>query len=221
MNQRISVLLDDLGLAIGSAGGVEMIDFDLAGGGYVHHTRVPVALTGYALVSQPFARGKFPEYGFLGLIRARPSMDETEAEAFAAVCGVDVAPPFWNNPGPFAFHLWDVIDRYELGDFFQRVPGQYSGGDHYAMRPRGFDFTDPNWPEIPGALAEWRKAYRALPAARQLMVATILGLYNQADDKIWLVRVPKKWHAAEGVDIIKGAGYLADWARLVALYPGW
>lgn len=182
---------------------------------------MPVAVTGYALVSLPFARGRFPEYSFLNLVRARPSMDDTEAEAFAAVCGVKVAPPFWDRPGPFATHLWDVIDRHELGAFFERLPGSHPSGDHYAMRPRGFTYTDPGWPEIPGAMAAWRKAYKALSTERQLMVATILALYNQAADKTWLVRVPKKWHAAEGVAILNGAGYLTDWARLVALYPAW
>lgn len=213
-------LLDGFGLALG-AGGVEMTDFDLAGQCYVHHTQMPVALVGYALVSPAFARGRFPDVSFIDLIRKRPSMDEREAVALAAVCGVEVEPPFWGNPEPFAAHLWDVIARYELGAFFVRVARSYGNGDHQAMRPRGFDWSDPGQPEIPGAIAKWRKDYKVLPAARQLMVATILQLYMQREDKTWMVRVPKKWHAAEGIEILRDAGYLKDWAKLIARYPGW
>ncbi len=213
-------LLDELGFALGSAG-VEIVEFDLAGECYVHHTQKPIALTAYAQVSLPFARGRFPDFSFLDLIRKRPSMDEREAAAFAAVCGVEVAPPFWGNVKPFAAHLWNVIDKYELGAFFVRTERSYGEGDHQRMRPRGFDWNDPEQPEIPGALAQWRKDFRALSPARQLMVATVLQLYMQKDDKYWMVRVPKKWHAAEGVEILRDAGYLKDWSRLVALYPGW
>jgi len=53
------------------------------------------------------------------------------------------------------------------------------------------------------------------------MVATIMTLYLQRDDKRWMVRVPKKWHAVDGVLSLRDAGYLQDWAKLVALYPGW
>ncbi len=56
---------------------------------------------------------------------------------------------------------------------------------------------------------------------RQLLVATILQLYFQSEDTYWMVRVQKKWHAAEGVDILQANGALQDWARLYVLYPGW
>ncbi len=52
------------------------------------------------------------------------------------------------------------------------------------------------------------------------MVASIIRLYN-SDESRWLVRVPKKWHAAEGIKILRDHGALADWGRLIALYPGW
>lgn len=213
-------LLDELGLALGAAG-VEMTDFDLAGQCYIHHTKIPIALAGYALVSNAFARGRFPDTSFIELIHKRPSMDESEAEAFAAVCGVKVEPPFWGNPEPFGKHLWDVIARYELEPFYERVERHNGKGEHYAMRPRGLDWSNPGWPEIPGALAKWRTDYKALPPARQLIVMTILNLYNQSLDNKWMFRVPKKWHAADGIQLLREAGYLQDWARLFALYPGW
>lgn len=221
-NTAVANLLDEMGLAIG-ASQVEIIDFRQAESCYVHHTRVPVALAAYALVSPTFARGRFPKLSFLDLIRKCPAMDETESSALAAVCGAEVAPPFWGNPEPFGKHLWDVIARYDLGAFFERVERRYgSVGDHYLMRPRGFDWSDPEQPEIPGALAKWRSDYKALQPVRQLMVATVLQLYRQGDDPYWMVRVPKKWHASEGIAVLHGhGGALVDWARLYALYPGW
>ncbi len=219
----VAELLDRLGLAIG-ASHVEIVDFKQAESCYIHHTQVPVALTGYALVSPAFARGRFPKLSFIDLIHKRPSMGEIEACAIAAVCGAEVVPPFWSNPEPFSDHLWSVIARHGLEPFFERVGERYrfgSRGDHYLMRPRGFNWSDPDQPEIPGALAKWRADYKKLPPARQLMVATILQLYRQGGDPCWMVRVPKKWHAAEGVEILKKDGALQDWARLYALYPGW
>lgn len=221
ISDATSHLLDRFGLAIGPAG-VQITDFDLAGQrGYIHHAHVPVAVTGYAVVAPVFARGRFPDYTFINLIHTRPSMDEQDATALAALCGVDVAPPFWGNPEPFAAHLWDVIDRYDLGAFFERVDSPQASADHYRMRPRSataYEFDKPGASEV---ISQWRKDYRALPLAKQLMVATILNLYLMRDDTIWMVRVPKKWHAAEGIEVLQAAGYLTDWAKLVALYPGW
>lgn len=217
----VSELLDQLGLAIGSSQ-VEIIDFKQAESCYVHHTQRPVALTGYALVSPILARGRFPKFSFIDMIQKRPAMDEREACAFAAVCGADAVPPFWGNPQPFGTHLWEIIERYRLEQFFERIAVPYgSNGDHYFMRPRGFDWSNPERPEVPGALAKWRSDYKKLSPARQLFVATVLQLYKSGDDPYWMVRVPKNWHAAEGVEILRDQGVLADWGRLYALYPGW
>lgn len=219
--REVAELLDDLGLAIG-ARQVEIVDFNLAESAYVHHSRVPVALAGYAMVSPVFARGRFPKYSFIEMIRKRPSMDSYEARALAAVCGAEMAPLSWRDPEAFGRHLWDIIRRYELDPFFERTERRYgSAGDQYLMRPRGFDWADPDNPEIPDALAKWRADYRKLPPARQLMVATILQLYRQGDDPYWMVRVPKNWHASEGITTLRDHGALEDWARLYALYPGW
>ena len=89
------------------------------------------------------------------------------------------------------------------------------------MRPRGFDWTQTDPPELPGGLQKWRSDYRKLPPDRQLLVATILQLYLQGPDRHWMVRVPKHWHAAEGIEVLRAQGALADWGRLYALYPGW
>lgn len=216
-SHEVTQLLNELGLAIGTN---EISFSDL----YIHHTRVPVAVTGYALISPSFARGRFPKFTFIDLIQKRPSMDETEVCALANLCGTEVTPPFWGNPEPFGVFLWEVIERYDLNLFFERVSDQSrygSKGDHYLMRPRGFDWADPEEKEIPGALGKWREAYRKLPPVRQLMVATVLQLYMQRKDSYWMVRVPKGWNAAEGISILRSHGALADWAKLYALYPGW
>lgn len=219
LKSEVAQLLDDLGLAIGETQ-VELVDFKQAETCYIHHTRTPVALAGYAMVSAAFARGRFPTFSFLDMIKKRPSMDETEACALAAICGAQVTPPFWGNPVPFGKHLWDAIERYELSAFFERTEKPYgSPGEHYFMRPRGFKW-DSDWSESPEALKKWRADYKKLPAVRQLMVTTILRLYN-SDETSWLVRVPKKWHAAEGIEILRDQGALIDWAKIYALYPGW
>lgn len=219
----VAALLDELGLAIGSHQ-VEIVDFHQAESCYVHHTRVPVAVVGYALVSPAFAQGRFPTFSFLDLIAKRPSMDEGEACAVATICGAEAEPPFWGNPGPFGKQLWTIIDRYDLHEFFDRLDPKHAygtGGDHYLMRPRGSDCQKDD-AENEAILKEWRSNYKQLPEFKQLLVATIIRLYN-SDEKRWLVRVPKKWHAAEAISILKkqGQSVLPDWARLYALYPGW
>ena len=70
-------------------------------------------------------------------------------------------------------------------------------------------------------MAEWRRAYKALPPVRQMMVATIIWLYRGEPDKTWLARLPSTWHAADAVAALVEAGALRDWSRFVALYPGW
>ncbi|SHI12469.1 hypothetical protein [Pollutimonas bauzanensis] len=221
ISSHVADLLDNLGLTLGSHQ-VELVNFKRAKQCSVRHDQVPVAITGYTLVSPAFARGRFPECSFIDMIEKRSSMDDRDACALAAICGVDVMPPFWGNPRPFGEHVWNIIDLYELGAFFERVNHRYGNeGDHYLMRPRGLDWSDPDQPELPGGLQKWRSDYRELPPVRQLMVATVLQLYLQGDDRYWMVRVPKKWHAAEGIEILHAQGVLADWAKLYALYPGW
>lgn len=117
-----------------------------------------------------------------------------------------------------------MIAKYEMDRFFERLPDEkrYGGpGGHFLMRPRGFEWTKPDQQELPAVLAQWRADYRKLPVNRQLMVATVLQLYRQGEDKWWMVRVPKAWHASEGVASLKAAGMLGDWARLYTAYAGW
>jgi hypothetical protein len=146
-------------------------------------------------------------------------MDGAEKRALAAVCGASVeGPPEGSGrPRAFAAHLLDVIARYELDAFFLRDPSRSING--IDVRPGGIDRrTDAVDPK---AMAEWRRAFKALPPARQMMVATIITLYRGEPDKTWLSRLPNTWHAADAVAALLEAGALRDWGRLVALYPGW
>ena len=214
-------ILKQLGLDV-DAGHVQIGDIDVASSGYVHHSRVPVAIAGYAMASPIFARGRFPDATFIDLVLKRPAMDQHEVIAFAAVCGIQVSPPFWGNPGPFAAHLWDVIERYQLSPFFERVDQAHCvDGDHYAMRPRGLDWTTLSPLDPPHGIDQWRAQYRKLSTPTQLMVVTILHLYLQRKDSTWMLRVPKKWHASDAINALREHGMLHDWAKLLALYPGW
>lgn len=210
-------LLTQINLAIGKSG-VRLASLERC---YVHHSLLPVALVGYALADPGFAKARFPDTEFLHLVRKRPQMDMHETGALAALCGADAVLPSWDNPEPFSAHLFGVIDKYNLGAFFVYLERNGGSPRHYALRPRGFDWDSADPLEIPGAIDQWRRSYRALPTERQLMVATIMTLYLQRDDKRLMVRVPKKWHAVDGVLSLRDAGYLQDWAKLVALYPGW
>jgi hypothetical protein len=117
----------------------------------------------------------------------------------------------------FAAHLVDVITRYQLDAFFTRDPSRAING--IDVRPRGIA---PHTDQVDkAAMSEWRRAFKAAPTVRQIMVATIICLYRGDADKLWLSRTPSTWHAADAVAALAEAGALRDWGRLVALYPGW
>jgi hypothetical protein len=86
------------------------------------------------------------------------------------------------------------------------------------VRPRGIDWRTEQVDAE--AMAEWRRAYKTLAPARQMLVATIITLYCGEPDKTWLARLPSTWHAADAIAALLGAGAQRYWARLVALYPG-
>lgn len=219
---RVEKVLFELGLA-STAAGIEIVDPRRAETCYIHHTCRPAAVAGYAQVSVSFARGRFPNFAFVDLIAARPAMDDGEVCALAVLCGADVTEDCLRSPAAaFGRHLWAVIDRYELGAFFERLAptrAYGTGGEHFLTVPRGADGLATN-EQNEAVRAKWRADYRKLPEYRQLLVASIIRLYN-SNEKLWLVRVPKAWHAADGLKALRDAGVLADWGRLVALYPGW
>ncbi len=72
-----------------------------------------------------------------------------------------------------------------------------------------------------GAWKGGRADYRAMTAAQQMLAASIIWLYRGGKDNRWLRRVPCTWHAADAIDEMRRRDALADWGRLIPLYPGW
>jgi hypothetical protein len=216
-----AALLEQFGIEL-STRGLVVTDFAKAESACIHHSRVPVAVVAMALASPTFARGWFPKLRLIDVVAKAPVMDGAEKRALAAVCGASVEglPEGSGRAPAFAAHLLDVIARYELDAFFTREPDRAVNG--IDVRPRGIDRrTDAVRAVDSKAMTECRRAFKALPAVRQMMVATILCLYRGEADKLWLARLPSNWHAADAVASLSDAGALRDWGQLVALYPGW
>jgi hypothetical protein len=212
-------LLESFGMELSAGGLLVMTDFAKAESAYIHHSTVPVAVVAMAMASPTFARGRFPKLRLVDVVAKAPSMDGREQRALAAVCGasIDGLPEGSGRAPAFATHLVDVIARHELDAFFLRDARLSING--IDVRPRGFDYrTSEVDKEV---MTEWRRRYKALPPARQMLVATIIWLYRGGADKTWLARLPSTWLAADAVAALLEAGALRDWGRLVAMYPGW
>lgn len=194
-----------------------VVDEHRARSAYIHHSTVPVAAVAFALCRPEFASFRFPALTLRQLVARRPVMDSREARALAAVCGIDVAERI--DPAAFRTHLHVVIARYRLHPFFMcDVRPAMNGID---VRPGAVDWSTTE--EVDGpALKTWQRGFRQAALIRQMMIATIVWLYSGGPDKLWLHRQPCKWHVVNAIDELqRGAGTLRDWAKLVALYPGW
>lgn len=198
---------------------LEFTDMNRAENGYIHHSRMPVALAAFAAISPTFARGRFPKVRLVELVAKRPSMDEDEAVALAEIGGTTVQPPFWSNRLPFCDHLADVCERRLLwhrphkGEgVFYLEEGQPKTLEHF--RPLGYDGE--------ADLKQFRRVIKDMTEAQRILVATIVTLYRgDASDKTWLGRW-SNWLAADAMPIIRADVTLCtDWHKLVALYPGW
>jgi hypothetical protein len=81
------------------------------------------------------------------------------------------------------------------------------------------DWDTEEWDKA--AMAEWRRAYKNLPSALQMFIASVIWLYHGKATNKWLERLPHKWHVADALPIMKSAGLIGDWAKLVVTYQGW
>jgi hypothetical protein len=195
------------------------VDFDRAPGAPVHHSQVPVALVAWARASPVFARGLLPGTNLVDVVTKAPSMDGVEKAALAAVCGVKLDRLLVGSAAAplFQAQLVRIIEGYSLEAFYFRDPRNAING--IDVRPRGVNYHGNTIDQ--GAISTWRVAYRRLPPARKMLVATILWLYRGNVDKTWLKGQSCKWHAADAVEELAAVGALQDWGKLVALYPGW
>ena len=212
LREEVEELLETFGVELSA--GVPQLNRMNKARGYIHHSTEPAALVAMAIAHPVFARDRFPKMKLVNLIVKRPSMDWREIWALALACGVDDIDVF-DSAKPFYAHLIDVIERYDFNELFGRDPDT-KGND---IRPRGYVWS--NSDDDPPAMKAWRQTFKRLPLAKQKMAATILWLYRGAEDKYWFTRMPCGWHAADAIPVIRDAGYLNDWGRLVALYPGW
>ncbi|CAI9898881.1 TPA: hypothetical protein NH684_002288 [Pseudomonas aeruginosa] len=199
-------------------------DIQKASQGYIHHSQQPAALAAYAAVNPTFAAGRFPGYTLTSLVDKVPSMDYAEYAALSLVCGADI-PSFegWDARAfIFGQAAWQIVEKYELQGCFERqsvrdpVPG-----DHYNMRPRGYNWGGDH-EAIPDALKSMRKCYRAMTPVQQVMTLTVMHLYRQGKDKFFLTGgCPTKIMAADALHVLREQGALPDWAHLVTHYAGW
>ena len=141
------------------------------------------------------------------------------------VCGASI-PTFSSaseRGNIFGQAVWGIVEAYSLEGCFEHVERAYgSEGSHYNLRPRGFDWVGGEEP-VAEYLKAMRKSYRAMSPLQQIMVLTIMHLYNQGEDKIFLTGgCPTKIPAAEAMEILRRNGSaLSAWGYMVTHYAGW
>ena len=200
-------------------------DVHTASQSYTHHSLQPVALAAYAAVNGTFAAGRFPNWALVDMVDKVPCMDGAELTALSMVCGASI--PTFSSASElgniFGQAVWDIVEAYSLEGCFEHVERAYgSEGSHYNLRPRGFDWAGGEEP-VPESLKAMRKSYRAMSPLQQIMVLTIMHLYNQGEDKIFLTGgCPTKIPAAEAMDILRSNGpALSAWGYMVTHYAVW
>jgi hypothetical protein len=175
-----------------------------------------LSLVALALKSGEAAKIRYPNYRLTRLVADRLDMDETDIANLSAILGTDLVGDADPMRRPFDLLLRRTITKYALGILFY---DDGLGVHHQSIRPKGYDFFDEE--VIALDMERWRADYRAMSLERQMLAASILWLFRGGADNFWLRRVPCTWHAADAIARMKEAGVLEDWARLLALYPGW
>lgn len=215
-------LLKQLGIAPVGHGVWGFTDIDTASKCYVHHSQQPTALAAYAVVNPTFAAGRFPGYLLRDMVDKIPCLDYAEYAALASVSGA-TEPSFASHSQRahiFGKVVWAIVEKYQLQGCFIRVDQGNTNGDHYSLRPRGIDWNG-SGDVIPEDIKALRKTYRAMSPIQQVMTITIMRLYNQNKDTIFLTGCPTKIPAAEAITILQDHSALKDWGHLVTHYAGW
>lgn len=218
-------LLSEIGVHQLSEGVWAFTDVHTASQAYIHHSAKPAALAAYAAVNPTFAAGRFPGWALVDMVDKVPCMDGAEHTALAMACGASI-PTFSSaseRGNIFGQAVWGIVEAYALEGCFERVERAYgSQGSHYNLRPRGFDWANGEG-HAPEALKAMRKSYRGMSPLQQIMVLTVMHLYNQGKDKFFLTGgCPTKIPAAEAMSILRSNGpALSAWGHLVTHYAGW
>lgn len=218
-----NALINELGVYQPSSGIWAFTDMETASSGYIHPSRTPVAVAAYAAIDPIFAAGRIPNYPLVDLVLKISSMDAIESTALAIICGAE--PPIFSSTAQrgeiFGETAWQIVNDYGLESCFKQVRPYGEEGRHYTMRPQGFDY-DHSEP-IPEALKAMRKSYKSMEPVQRIMVLTLLHLYLQESDKIFLTDgCPTKISAAEALKVLRQDGQaLKTWAHLVSHYAGW
>jgi hypothetical protein len=218
-------LLSSIGIHQLSEGVWAFTDVHTASQTYIHHSQQPVALAAYAAVNATFAAGRFPGWALVDMVDKVPCMDGAELTALSMVCGASnpTFPCASERGSIFGQAVWRIVEAYSLEGCFEHVERAYgSQGSHYNLRPHGFNWAGGEEP-VPESLKTMRKSYRAMSPLQQIMVLTIMHLYNQGKDKIYLIGgCPTKIPAAEAMNILRRNGAaLSAWGHMVTHYAGW
>lgn len=221
---KATELLTAFGVHQGALSTWSLSDVGTASHGYIHHSQKPAALAAYAAVNPTFAAGRFPGYTLVDLVDKIPSLDYAEYAALAIVCGAEL--PSFNGSDErariFGEAAWAIVEKYQLHGCFERHNKPFQAiGDHYSLRPKGCDWAR-DYAEIPEKLTAMRKAYRAMTPLQRVMTLSLMHLYNQGKDNVFLTGgCPTKILAAEALTILRDNSALADWGHLVSHYAGW
>lgn len=217
-------LLTDIGVRQLSDGTWAITDMYTARDAYIHHSQQPAAMAAYSAASDSFAADRFPGYTLVSMVDKMPSLDYAEYTALAMACGSPMPSCAGSDARAriFGNAVWDIVSTYKLEGCFERHNQDFpSNGDHYSMRPRGYDWGG-GWTPIPEKLKAMRKCYREMTPVQQIMVLTIIHLYHQGKDKSFLTGgCPTQILAAEALSILRNSGALPDWGHLVSHYAGW
>lgn len=218
-------LLSEIGIHQLSEGVWAFTDVHTASQAYIHHSLQPVALAAYAAVNPTFAAGRFPNWALVDMVDKVPCMDGAELTALSMVCGASI-PTFLSateRGNIFGQAVHGIVEAYSLEGCFEHVERAYgSEGSHYNLRPRGFDWAGGEDP-LPESLKAMRQSYRVMSPLQQIMVLTVMHLYNQGKDKVFLIGgCPTKIPAAEAMNILRSnEPALSAWGHLVTHYAGW
>jgi hypothetical protein len=219
----IDPILQELGIFETSHGALSFLDINAVTHNYIHHSRQPIAVAAYTAINPTFAAGRFPSYKLTDLVDKIPHLDGAEHAALAKICdaGLPVYPSAAERGIIFGVIAWEIVKLYGLEGCFIAVRPYGYQGSHETMRPRGYDYD--NGEPLPEELKAMRKSYRELEPLGQIMVLTLMHLYNPNTDRDFLVgNCPTKILAVDALRILRDDGAaLQKWAKLVTHYAGW